>query len=100
MNSNGNDNHPQENDTLNLNNPHGGRNEDAQLNPQEPYWCHGRIEGAPPTAEPDAPAISSSIREEREETHTHTPPSVKRHRHQVWREMLLYQRLYPRCRRK
>ncbi|GAA0174034.1 hypothetical protein LIER_41648 [Lithospermum erythrorhizon] len=36
MNSSGNDNHPHEDDVLNLNNLVAGRNEDAPLNPQGP----------------------------------------------------------------
>ncbi|GAA0185921.1 hypothetical protein LIER_33209 [Lithospermum erythrorhizon] len=75
MNSSRNDDHPQRNNALNLNNPAAGWNEDAPPNIQEPINIVSRR--TPPEERllqlrADAPAISSSIREE---TYTHTPPN-------------------------
>ncbi|GAA0153152.1 hypothetical protein LIER_11464 [Lithospermum erythrorhizon] len=77
MNSNGNDNRPQGDDALNLNNPAAGRNEDAPPNPKEPVHIRsGRtpLKECLPQLSGDALAKSSSVREEREETYTHNPP--------------------------
>ncbi|GAA0139445.1 hypothetical protein LIER_00984 [Lithospermum erythrorhizon] len=65
MNSNGNDDHPQRNNALNLNDPAAGRNEDAPPKDQEPIniWS-GRTPPEACSSHPPEMAVAQSIYQE------------------------------------
>ncbi|GAA0184426.1 hypothetical protein LIER_31714 [Lithospermum erythrorhizon] len=82
MNSSGNNDHPQQNDALNLNNTAPGQNDDAPPNVQEPINIAPvvleELRARLPSVRKDHPAISSYVREEMERTYTHTPPDEQK----------------------